>query len=63
MELFLDLDVLFVMHMKLFSRNFARYLDQFKWDFCWTGLVVYGFGPRSTSNFEDCSIQATGLDA
>ena len=45
MELFLDLDVLFVMHMKLFSRNFARYLDQFKWDFCWTGLIVYGFGP------------------
>ena len=40
---------------KKFSRNFARHLDQFRRDFCWTGLISYVFGPRSGSYFEDCN--------
>ena len=37
----------------IFSRNFARQSDQFKWDFCWNDHIFYDFGPWSDSYFED----------
>ena len=51
MEILLDLNLLFIDIQ--FPRNFARHSDQFRGDFCWTGLIFYGFSPRSGSYFED----------
>ena len=59
MEILLDLSALLIMYMMIrirFYKNFARHSDQFRWDFCWTGLVFYAFGPRCSSYFEDCSL-------
>ena len=48
-----NLDVFLSAFLK-FSGNFARHLDLFGRDFCWTNLIFTGFGPQSSIYFEYC---------